>query len=191
MTLLLRAQAASAAHTTHRRTFGAWVLAFALVLCANASEDGSGHVSDVRWTATLLAGTALSAGGTAVLEIHADIQAGWHVYALTQPPGGPTALQVRVDSSHDVVSAVGGISAPTPRKRHDQSFDLDTETYSGTFELRVPVQIKSDLAGGPHNLPVSIRFQSCSERECRPPRTVELTATVEVLPNARVSRPAS
>jgi hypothetical protein len=166
----------------------AWIAGLAVLFYAHASGSEDFYVPEIRWTAMLLAQTAAQTaphkGGAAVLQIVAEIPAGWHVYALTQPPGGPAALQVRVDSRHEVTSAVGTISGSRPHKRHDPSFDLDTETYSGTFELTVPVQIRGDLTAGPHHLPINIRFQSCSERECRPPRTVQLAADVTVLPNA-------
>lgn len=119
-----------------------------------------------------------------VLQIIGDVPVGWHVYALTEPPGGPTALRVKVDADHTVASSIGDASGPKPQKRHDRSFDLDTQTYSGRFAVEVPLRIREDLSVGLHTLPVSVRFQSCSDAECRPPRTVALTADIAIRPHS-------
>jgi hypothetical protein len=34
----------------------------------------------------------------------------------------------------------------------------------------------------PQVIPVSVRFQTCSDRECQPPRTVHLAVPIDVLP---------
>jgi hypothetical protein len=72
----------------------------------------------------------------------------------------------------------GAVSGSTPEKRHDPSFDLETEFYSHAFTLRFPVESQRSLAASP-SLPVSVRFQLCSERECQPPKTIHLLAPID------------
>src|SRR3990172_846369 len=43
--------------------------------------------------------TAATADRPAVLMITADIAPGWHVYSLTQPPGGPTKTKIELTPS--------------------------------------------------------------------------------------------
>ena len=40
--------------------------------------------------------------------------------------------------------------------------------------VHVPIALKSNGEAG-HSIPVSIRFQACSARECRPPKTIHLS----------------
>lgn len=156
-----------------------------LFLSGRSLAGQNDYVPDVQWAVALQPAEPARAGDPVVLQVKGDIPAGWHVYALTEPPGGPTALRLSVDADHTVVSSVGDTAGPKPHKRHDRSFDLETETYSGKFALEVPLRIRDDLAVGRYRLPISLRFQSCSDAECRPPRTVVLTADILIRPHTQ------
>jgi hypothetical protein len=136
----------------------------------------------VQWAATLSATGGVKQGSATTLELSGEILDGWHVYALTEPPGGPTALRVTLDEN-EVAQIAGTPSGPAPRKHHDPSFGLQTQFYTHSFTVRVPVQVKQQLAAGHQLLPVSVRFQTCSDRECQPPTTIHLVVPVEVLPD--------
>ena len=124
----------------------------------------------VRWTATLGA----TNGSEATLQVSGAIEDGWHVYALTQPPGGPTALRVTVDDN-ELAQAAGTPSGTSSQKRRDPSFGLETRFYTHSFTIRLPLQLKQPAAAGKQLIPVSVRFQTCSDRECQPPTTVHLS----------------
>jgi Disulphide bond corrector protein DsbC len=106
------------------------------------------------------------------LKIVGNIDQGWHVYAMQQLPGGPTPLRVSLPLEQTVTIA-GSPTGTSPQRRHDPGFDLDTDFYSETFALNLP--LRGDIAGP---VTVSIRFQACSERECLPPKTVDVQAAV-------------
>jgi hypothetical protein len=135
----------------------------------------------VQWTAALDSPGELKGGSEATLQLSGEIENGWHVYALTQPAGGPTALRITVDDNA-VAQATGTPSATEPQKRLDPSFRLQTQFYTRSFTVRLPVQVKQESASGRQLIPVSVRFQTCSDRECQPPTTVHLSVPVDVLP---------
>lgn len=137
----------------------------------------------VQWSAAVVSKAALRQGEAATLELSAEVLDGWHVYALTQPPGGPTALRVALDENA-VARAAGAPSGTAPEKRFDPSFDLETQFYAHSFTLRLPVRLKEHAASGWQSIPVSVRFQTCNGRECQPPRTIHLSASIEVAPGA-------
>ena len=139
------------------------------------SDDGR-----VQWTAALNSTAAIRGGDAATLELSGTIKDGWHVYALTEPAGGPTALRVTVDDNQ-VALAAGSPSGTPPQKRHDPSFGLETKFYTHAFTIQVPVQLKQQPGTGHQTIPVSVRFQSCSDRECQPPTTVHLVVPVDVI----------
>ena len=147
-------------------------LAIAGTGAAQAPPDGTVH-----WTTTLSATGAPGNGSEATLELSGAIEDGWHVYALTQPPGGPAALRVTVDDN-EIARAVGAPSGPSPQKRRDPSFGLETRFYTHSFTIRLPVQIKQPATAAQQLIPVSVRFQTCSDRECQPPTTVHLSVAV-------------
>jgi hypothetical protein len=135
----------------------------------------------VDWTASWSAGGGVGPAEQGTLELSGVVQEGWHVYALTQQPGGPTALRISIEDN-PVASQAGAASGTPPESRHDPSFNLDTQFYTHSFAIHVPVAVKSAVAAGGQVIPVSVRFQTCSARECRPPRTIQLSVPIEVHP---------
>jgi DsbC/DsbD-like thiol-disulfide interchange protein len=153
-------------------------IVFGTRLCALAFAQAPNPT--VQWDATVTAPASAKEGGTTTLELSGQIQEGWHVYALNQPAGGPTALRVTLDDNA-VAEAVGLPAGSPPQKRHDPSFGLDTRFYTHSFTVRLPVQVKQQSSPGKQLIPVSVRFQMCSDRECQPPTTVHLTVPIEVI----------
>jgi len=133
----------------------------------------------VSWTVSAQSADSVKQGTSFALEVRGAVVDGWHVYALEQLPRGPIPLRVTLDAN-EVAEADGALSATPPTKSHDTSFNLDTQYYAKDFTLTVPVRIGSDVAPGPQQIPVSVRFQSCNGQTCRPPKTVHLSASVNV-----------
>ncbi len=154
-----------------------------LGLCTCALAGAQVTNPTVQWAATVTAPGGAKHDSAATLELSGEIQDGWHVYALTEPPGGPTALRVTLDDNA-VADAAGVPSGTTPQKRHDPSFGLETRFYTHTFTVRLPVQLKQQAATGEQLIPISVRFQTCSDRECQPPTTIHLSVPIDVLPDA-------
>jgi DsbC/DsbD-like thiol-disulfide interchange protein len=113
------------------------------------------------------------------VALSAEIQDGWHVYGLGQLPGGPTPLRVTIDEN-EIVQATGNVTGSAPQKKHDPSFDLETQLYTHSFALQVPTEVKPHTANGKQLIPVNVHFQACSERICLPPRTVHLSVPIEI-----------
>ena len=113
------------------------------------------------------------------LALKGEVLEGWHVYSSEQLPTGPIPLLVKLDPG-EVAASDGAITATPPEKSHDTSFNLDTQYYSKSFTVTVPVRIGAQAPTGAQQIPVSVRFQTCNGRICKPPKTVSLTATVNV-----------
>jgi DsbC/DsbD-like thiol-disulfide interchange protein len=140
-----------------------------------------GPIQPVKWSSAVFPKGPVKPGNKVAIELSAEVQDGWHVYGLTQVSGGPIPLRVSVDENA-TAQAVGATSGTVPVKKHDSSFNLETEVYTHLFSIHLPVQVKEHVTAGDQSVPVSVRFQACSDRTCLPPRTVHLTVPIEVLP---------
>src|SRR6185437_3812712 len=112
-------------------------LAFLVMASATAWAGDPARAETVAWTASV---APQGKPGNATLTLHADVQKGWHVYALKQLPGGPTPLLVKVEAN-DVASAAGEATGSAPTKIHDPDFNLDTEFYARAFSVSMPLRL--------------------------------------------------
>jgi DsbC/DsbD-like thiol-disulfide interchange protein len=146
---------------------------------ASAQNADPAAAQTVNWTVTADPTEAVKQGGKVTLTLHGEVADGWHVYALKQLPNGPTPLRVTLDQN-DVATAGGAPVGSPATKIHDQGFNLDTQFYSHAFTVALPIHIAAQSAGGTQQLPVSVRFQTCNDRVCQPPKTVHLTAAISI-----------
>jgi thiol:disulfide interchange protein len=149
-----------------------WVAAGVLALSAPAFAQ-----DPVRWSGTV--GTqGIRANGTFDVSISGVADDEWHVYSLTQGPGGPIPTTIAIRGRQPFAQN-GAIRGPEPTTAFDRNFDIQTETYDGTFTLVVPVRILPDAPGTAATLRVSVGYQACTNRLCLPPRTVVVSVPVK------------
>ena len=135
-------------------------------------------IRPVKWS--LVTGTSphrTTAGKAVGIILKADIAPGWHIYSLSQKPGGPVPLRIRLAGAADVM-IFGEIKAPTPKRAFDKNFGIETELYSGSPTFTVPVGIPRNSLSGIRKFQLEARYQVCSETLCLPPRTDKVEATL-------------
>jgi thiol:disulfide interchange protein DsbD len=140
----------------------------------------------VHWTAKAPA-KAARAGATATVTLATTIDKGWHVYALSQGPGGPLPMRMTVPDKQ--AFALGGkIVGSTPFADIDPS-GVAVEFYKEKASFAVPLKVDPTLKPGTYTAKVSTRYQVCSDRLCLPPQTVtlEVPLTVGAAPKSRKS----
>ncbi|MEO5588512.1 MAG: protein-disulfide reductase DsbD domain-containing protein [Gemmatimonadaceae bacterium] len=148
-----------------------------LASCTEAKQDPPVVVSSnvVQWS--LANHTARRGPGNSVLadvEIHAVVEKGWHLYALTQVGGGPTTLTMNVKPPYRLD---GDVMGPTPDKAQDPNFGIETETYSGSPIFRAAVKLDDSAALPPPPIEIDIRWQACSDNLCLPVRKTMISIT--------------
>lgn len=124
----------------------------------------------VRWSLRVPPDTG---GARRMAELTARIEPGWHLYSLTQPPGGPIATRIQL------------LGLPTPRlalleRRRpdtlpDAVFGIMSEFYDDSVTIRVPL---SAAARPGRRLLVAVTFQACTSRLCLTPRTDTVAAVI-------------
>jgi Disulphide bond corrector protein DsbC len=133
----------------------------------------------VQWAGAVNPKATVERGKKLALELSAVIEDGWHVYGLEQLPTGPAPLRATL-GENDVALSAGSVSDSEPIKKHDRGFDLDTQEYSHSILLHLPIQLKSNSPARKQMVPVNNRFQACSDKTCLPPRTVLLSVPIEI-----------
>jgi DsbC/DsbD-like thiol-disulfide interchange protein len=146
---------------------------------ALAEVSGGARAETDSWTAQVVPGGVARPAGRLTLTLRAQVQDGWHVYALKQLPDGPTPLVVALEPNK-VATANGTPVGSPPSKIHDPAFGLDTEFYSRAFTVSLPLRVAAQPAAGRQQIPVRVRFQTCNGQICQPPKTVHLTASLAV-----------
>jgi thiol:disulfide interchange protein len=125
-------------------------------------------------------------GESAKLLITAKIDQGWHLYSLTQPPGGPRPTRITIDEGAHI-KIDGKPQQPKPKVAPDPNFSLPgqppfmTETFDESVTFTVPVKVADDAPIGAQKLTVKFYFQVCDEHQCLPPRTRPIEVETVVL----------
>ena len=109
------------------------------------------------------------------VKVKADIESGWHLYSISQPPGGPIPTTISV-AGEQPFELAGQIAGPKPKSEFDRNFEMEVEYYEGVAEFSLPVKTKGQ---GKQTLRVNAHFQACNEKLCLPPRTIKLEQEVD------------
>ena len=135
----------------------------------------------VQWMLTSDAGRA-PAGSTVPLRLTAKLDEKWHLYSLTTPKGGPIPTTVDLAESPAIESSK--LFQPRPERKFDRNFNLDTETFQKEAVFWITAELKKDAPAGPVELTAQVRYQTCDDRQCLPPRKKTATFTLGIDPSA-------
>ncbi|HEV7836543.1 MAG TPA: protein-disulfide reductase DsbD N-terminal domain-containing protein [Gemmatimonadaceae bacterium] len=142
--------------------------------------DSELSLRPVKWS--VVGGSAprqIVSGRTVPLTLQAEIAKGWHIYSLTQKPGGPIPLRIELVGAADVVVR-GIIKAPEPERAFDKNFGMETELYSGSPRFTIPVGVPGRSLTGMRKLQIAARYQVCSETLCLPARTDKVDVSLQI-----------
>lgn len=136
--------------------------------------------------------TAEPAGRTGTLYITATIDDGWHIYSITQPPGGPIRSNLKL-GKNEGVSLAGDFQAdPAPRKHVDDlAFPgLTLEEHEGTVTWAAPLKFAADVDVQTLQIAGKVYAQSCNAENCNPPKDYPFSAVFAREKPASSDKPA-
>lgn len=103
------------------------------------------------------------------LVMTAELEKGWHVYAMDIEPGGPIPTSFTFEPGKGFVLQGKTFEVSRPEVKFDNSFGMNIGMHSGKPEFRQKVTVSQS--------PVTVRgvvtFMSCDDKQCLPPRDVE------------------
>jgi DsbC/DsbD-like thiol-disulfide interchange protein len=133
----------------------------------------------VNWKASLNSSAPLKHGEKITAQLQATIRDGWHVYSISQPPGGPSPTIIGVPDGLPL-SQAGTIIGPLPLEAYDPNFDMKTEFYERSAAFKVPLEVTPKAKPGSGNITIKVRFQTCNDRLCLPPSKIEVPLAFRV-----------
>ncbi|MGD0655040.1 MAG: thioredoxin family protein [Thermoguttaceae bacterium] len=118
----------------------------------------------------------------AVLFITAEIKQGWHIYSITQAPGGPIRTKIQLAQSPQYRLADEFQSQPRPKKEKepDAFGDLAIESHSGTVTWYAPLELAAGADPARLRIDGKVSFQACDANSCIPPRDIAFSALLGV-----------
>lgn len=116
----------------------------------------------ITWTTSL----EMTSENEGKITFDAEIEDGWHLYALTLPEGGPNPTKISFDTL-DGVELLGEItSSIEPTVTTDMIFNLELGWWASNVSL---VQKFKLVGEGGYNIAGKISFQGCNDESCIPP----------------------
>jgi len=160
----------------------AWVALLSAVFCplgmaqVAAPFDPLGAVNDALGNPiTVAAAVEPAAGGKPpTLVVTATLEEGWHLYAITQKPGGPKATRITVDAASPWQPSAAFEPDQPPHVRTITDVPawagLRVEEHEGTVVWRAPLAPRPDGQGT--RIVGSVSVQMCRETSCSPPASI-------------------
>jgi DsbC/DsbD-like thiol-disulfide interchange protein len=149
-----------------------------MVLAASAALAAQAPDEVVKWSATKPA--AVKPGAVANFDLSARIEAGWHLYALVQPDGGPPPMAIAAAKGQPFTIDASRIDAPTPAAQKNEKGDPESFHYEEKVTLSVPIAAPAATRPGTHRVPVEVTYQVCSGSICLRPTTVTVPVSLTV-----------
>jgi thiol:disulfide interchange protein DsbD len=118
-------------------------------------------------------------GATFPVKLTAKIQDGWHIYGLKPVADGPIPTRIWIAAGQSARLA-GPVQAADPQTMQDASFNMEVQLYEGEAEFVLPLRVDSGTAPGAQKIVVNASYQSCDNKLCLPPKTVQVEAAVTV-----------
>lgn len=161
-----------------RTTFIYTYTAFSLVTLAGCSASHKAEdQKPVTWTMTPVSAAA-GAGESANVTVSATIAPGWHIYSVTQPPGGPIATRITIPEGQSFVAAGEPVPSASPQVSYDKEFKMDVQEHVKAVGFTIPVRLDGSARETADSLRVDVRYQVCNDSLCLPPQTRKLVAPV-------------
>lgn len=110
------------------------------------------------------------------LHITASIQSGWHLYSQAQPVDAIAEPTLVLFNKNPLLTLEGKIKEEGKlEKFHDAKLDISAHQYSTKVNFVQVVKLK---AKAKTKVSGSVRFQTCNDEKCLPPKTVTFSVAL-------------
>lgn len=134
------------------------------------------RLDPVAWTLEP-ASSETAPGGAIRARVTAKLDAGWHIYSLTTPQGGPTPTTIKLAPD----STLTGLKLYqlAPVTKFDPTFKVNTEIFEKEVTFLADATVPENASAGSAEQALLVRYQACTEKECLP-RKITLSLPYKV-----------
>lgn len=117
--------------------------------------------------------------GASRLFITATMKPGWHIYSITQPPGGPVRTAIKLAPSK-AFKLVGDFrSSPQPEKKREAAFNnIVVESHYSSVVWHAPLVFSPGAEPAKLQIQGTVTVQPCDRSSCMPPQDLSFTAVI-------------
>ena len=114
------------------------------------------------------------------VSVSAEIRKGFHIQAnkVREDYLIPTTLEAQLPAGVKLLDT----SYPKARLVKFSFNPKEMAVYEGKIELKLKLEADSAASQGKFTLPLTLRYQACSDAACLPPVRLPLTATIDIAP---------
>ena len=137
-------------------------------------QGGGGDAAKVTVKAAI---EPAAANRPARLVIVAQVAPGWHIYSITQSPGGPIRSKIKLPPSSDY-RLLGDFSVDPPAAVHQYNDiwpDLKVEEHSGKVTWQAPIELAAGVDPTKLEIAGAVNAQACADT-CIPPKDYKFVA---------------
>jgi len=116
-------------------------------------------------------------GGTADFSLKAELQPGFHVNS--NMPGDDYLIPIKLTWNKDPLEAEQ-VNYPKPQMEKLSFSTNPISVYTGTFEIGTHFKAPASAMPGMAFMNGKLRYQACNNKECLPPRTVDVRVTLDI-----------
>jgi DsbC/DsbD-like thiol-disulfide interchange protein len=119
-------------------------------------------------------------GDTFTIRVDAQIESGWHIYAIDRPTGPsiPTSIKFELPKS---LAWEGDWTGPEPRL-DDANPQEPSFIHEGSVAFSRQVRVARDAHPGLVSLRGSFHYQACNRFSCRAPTQLPIQAEIKIDP---------
>ena len=134
----------------------------------------------IRWSAHARAQN-VAPGVVITVQATAEIDEGWHLYALDAVEGGPIPTRFIAAPADAFTLQNQDIEKEEPKRALDPNFSVETAYYEDSATFGLPIVVGANVTAGERTLEVTVRFQACTTRICLRPQTTTLKIDMKIL----------
>ena len=120
---------------------------------------------------------SIKRGATGEVKLKGELRQGYHVNS--DKPADEYLIPLKLTWAKEPLQTVQ-IVYPKPQLEKYDFSPTPLSVFSGSFEIVTHFKAAPTAAPGPAMMTGKLRYQACNNKECLPPRTAEVTLSVDV-----------
>ena len=111
------------------------------------------------------------------VRLKATMQNGWHLYSQTQPDDAIAIPTTFTLNNNPVLKLEGKIKeVGKMQKYHDAKLAISANQYASKVDFVQMVKLKANVKT---NLTGNVEYQTCDDKKCLPPKTVNFSIAIK------------